>query len=279
MKPLVRPMNYRHAFHAGNFADVFKHAVLIELLCALRAKSTPFCYFDTHAGRGCYDLAGEAARKTDEAADGVLRLLDLASPPPALAAYVEQVRAFANDSAAPDGRPYPGSPLLARQLLRDNDSAVLCELQEAEAQALHRLVHADKRFHVHRRDGYEALPALLPPREKRGLVLIDPPFEAQADEFRLIESALEQAMARWPTGRYAVWYPIKRGADVQPFRRWLGNHAAGNSLVGEFFIHPDNSALRLNGCGMALINPPWHMEDKLAGILTAMRQCLRPEAF
>src|SRR5512142_174334 len=188
-------MNYRHAFHAGNFADVFKHAILLALLDALTGKDTPLCYFDTHAGRGAYRLDEAEALKTGEWRQGIGRLFDAAQTPEPLQRYVAAIRA-----CNPDGelRVYPGSPLLAAQALRAGDRLVLCEMQPDEAAALRGQFRGDRRVHVHHRDGYAALNALLPPAEKRGLVLIDPPFEAQEAEFATIEAALAKAQARWP---------------------------------------------------------------------------------
>ncbi len=269
-------MNYRHAYHAGNFADVFKHAVLVALLQSLEAKPTPFCYFDTHAGSGMYDLQSDAARKTGEAAQGIERLFDATDLPAPLHDYLDLIRAFNPDG---DMRRYPGSPLLASALLRAHDRAIVCELQPDEARALRRVLRDHDGFHVHQRDGYEALGALLPPGEKRGLVLVDPPFEAQDGEFRHIENALERALSRWPTGRYAIWYPIKLRRHVVPFHRWLKQRCPGNVLIAEWLLHPDNTALRLNGCGLAIINPPWRFEQTMDTILDALCAHLAVDGF
>jgi 23S rRNA (adenine2030-N6)-methyltransferase len=267
----ARTMNYRHAFHAGNFADVLKHAALVGLLDALQAKPAAFCYVDTHAARGMYDLRGEQAAKTQEHADGVQRLLGAPDLPPALRRYVDVVRAFQPSSEAALTC-YPGSPLIAQRLLREQDRAILCELQEEEAAALRRTLAGDARCAVHERDGYAAMKALLPPAQKRGLVLIDPPFEAQGAEFTLIQDALANAFTRWPNATYAVWYPIKLRETVQPFHRWL-QHNAGKSdvLTAELLLHPDNSGLRLNGCGLAIVNPPWQFDRKLQEWLPALK--------
>lgn len=260
-------MNYRHAFHAGNFADVFKHTLLIGLLDALRAKPAAFCYFDTHAGRGRYDLAGEEAERTREHADGVQRLLDARALPAALTAYVDLVRAF-DASGGAGVASYPGSPLIAARLMREQDRAIVCELHEEEAAALKRALHGDPRFAVHRRDGYEALKALLPPPQKRGLVLIDPPFEAQGGEFAAIQGALRNALQRWPNAIHAIWYPIKLRETIAPFHRWLAaNAGAADVLVAELLLHPDTSPLRLNGCGIALVNPPWQFDARIGAWL------------
>lgn len=263
-------MNYRHAFHAGNFADVFKHVILLGLLDALRAKTSPFCCFDTHAGRGMYDLQGEAAQRTGEYRAGVARILAAPSLPMALANYAERIRSF---GLADDGTlaRYPGSPLLACEALRVDDRAILCELQDEEAAALRAALHGNARCAIHHRDGYAALKALLPPAQKRGLVLIDPPFEAQGAEFAAIGQALEPALARWPNAIYAIWYPIKLRETIAPFHRWLAAHAgAADVLAAEFLLHADNSPLRLNGCGMAIVNPPWQFDRALEDWLPAL---------
>lgn len=272
-------MNYRHGFHAGNFADVFKHAVLIGLLEAFKGKKTPLCYFDTHSGRGRYDLGGDQANRTREAADGVLRLVGETQLPTLLHIYMNLVRSLNDRGAERELVVYPGSPLLAQLLLRENDRAVLCEMQAEEAQALRALFRDDKRFQVHQRNGYEALPAMVPPAERRGVVLIDPPYEAQEDEFRLIEAALGNALKRWPQGCYAIWYPIKLRQAVRPFRRWLAGCGADRVLDSELLLHPDNSSLRLNGCGMAIINPPWRFERQIEELLAALRQLLAQSRF
>jgi 23S rRNA (adenine2030-N6)-methyltransferase len=212
-------MNYRHSFHAGNFADVFKHAILTGLLESLKAKQTPFCYYDTHAGAGRYDLHGKEARKTREYENGVLRLLSAPRLPASLHIYLNLVRALNAGVSGKDLAIYPGSPLIAGLLLREQDRAVLCETQAEEAIKLRTLFTGDARIGVHQRDGYAALGALLPPKERRGLVLIDPPFETQDAEFRTIEAAFAKAYARWPTGSYAIWYPIKLRHQTQSFLR------------------------------------------------------------
>ena len=264
-------MNYRHAFHAGNFADVFKHAILLALLDALMAKDKPLCYFDTHAGRGRYALDEVEAGKTGEWRNGIGRLFDDPDPPPSLRRYLEAIRACNPDGAL---RVYPGSPLLAAQTVRANDRLILCETQEDEAAALRVLFREDPRVHVHQRDGYAALNALLPPPEKRGLVLIDPPFEAQEGEFAAIEATLGQAHARWPNGVYAVWYPIKSLRTIAPFHRRLAAGPFEKILVAELLVQPDDSPLRLNGCGMLIANPPWKIDATLAAMLPALCNAL-----
>lgn len=269
-------MNYRHAFHAGNFADVFKHAILVALLEALKAKPAAFCYVDTHAGRGRYDLRGDEAERTREYADGIERLIEATNLPPALRDYVDLLRAFDGDNTSTLAH-YPGSPLIAARLMRAQDRAIVCELQEEEAAALKSALRGDARFAVHQRDGYAALKALLPPEQKRGLVLIDPPFEAQGGEFVEIQNALMQSFARWPNAIQAIWYPIKKRETIAPFHRWLyANSGAAGVLVTELLLHPDNSPLRLNGCGVAIVNPPWRFEQTLEGFTPALKDLLAP---
>ena len=180
----------------------------------------------------------------------------------------------------PDGalRTYPGSPLLAARALRANDRLILCETQDDEAAALRTLFREDPRTHVHQRDGYAALKALLPPAEKRGLVLIDPPFEAQEGEFTAIESALAQAHARWPNGVYEVWYPIKSHRTIAPFHRRLAAGRFENVLVAELLVRSDDSPLRLNGCGMLIANPPWKIGATLGAMLPDLHTLLAQSA-
>ncbi|NID14079.1 23S rRNA (adenine(2030)-N(6))-methyltransferase RlmJ [Luteibacter yeojuensis] len=265
-------MNYRHAYHAGNFADVLKHMVLVALIDALEQKASPFCYIDTHAGRGRYDLRGPEARKTAESDEGFGVLKTATGLPPLLWKWLETVRACNEGDEAM--RHYPGSPWIAAHLMRESDTAQLCELRAEEAGALRQLFHRDPRVHVHQRDGYEAMKALVPPKEKRGLVLIDPPFEAQEAEFRLIEKSLKAALEKWPGGVYAIWYPIKLRSHVQPFHRWLTKCGAKRVLVAELLLRPDDSPLRLNGTGVAIVNAPWKLDEALRDSLRLLPRLL-----
>ena len=278
-------MNYRHAYHAGNFADVLKHSVLFALIQALRVKETPFALIDTHAGSGCYALDSEEAGKTGEYKDGIARLLfpDLhasgqakgAALPPLLRHWLDTITTLPGNEHGL--KLYPGSPLQAARGMRDIDNAQLCELHPDEASQLRELFHRDSRIHVHHRNGYEALKGLIPPKEKRGLVLIDPPYEAQEAEYRLIEAALKAALQRWPTGIYAVWYPIKLRSQVQPFLRWLQHCEARRILRAELLVHPDDSPLRLNGSGMVILNAPWNLDKALRDVMPAMARLLSQE--
>lgn len=223
-------------------------------------------YMDTHAGAGRYDLSSIEAQKTGEFREGVRRLFTVEDLPVLIQTYLDLVR-LQSSSGSLDEVFYPGSPLIAASVLRDSDRLYLCEIQELEFAQLRHLFKADPRTAIHQRDGYQALKALLPPKEKRGLVLIDPPFEAQEQEFTAIEKALDTAYKKWPNAVYLVWYPIKTRPPVLAFHRWLSHHGFRKVLITELLLHPDNSALRLNGCGIAIINAPYRID-------TAIGECL-----
>ncbi|HEY3797070.1 MAG TPA: 23S rRNA (adenine(2030)-N(6))-methyltransferase RlmJ [Caulobacteraceae bacterium] len=247
-------MNYRHAFHAGNHADVFKHAALTLVLTQLLSKPAPFAVLDTHAGAGVYDLTSDDARRTGEAAEGVGRVFG--HPLPAAPAYTAALAA-----ANPDGlAAYPGSPEIVRGLLREQDRLICCELHPAEAAALKARYRSDARVAVHHRDGYEAVGALLPPAERRGLVLIDPPFEA-ADETQRLIAALATGLRRWPTGIFMAWYPVKDGRIGAA----LANAATAwpKALQAEFLPYRQDG-VRMAGGGLLVVNAPWKLDEQLA---------------
>jgi 23S rRNA (adenine2030-N6)-methyltransferase len=267
-------MNYRHAFHAGNHADVLKHVVLLALCDALMAKPAPCFVLDTHAGSGVYRLAGADALRTGEAARGIGRLGTRHDD-----ALIERyLQAVAACRAAHGEDAYPGSPWLFAHALRSQDRIACCELQEDEATALKRLFARDPRVAVHRRDGYAAIPALLPPRIEgqrfaRGLVLVDPPYEAQLREFDAALAALRAGLERWPNAAYALWYPIKQRRALQPLQRRAA-HLEATVLQCELLVRRDGSPLRMNGSGMLLLNPPWRFDEALAATLPALAKAL-----
>jgi 23S rRNA (adenine2030-N6)-methyltransferase len=268
-------VNYRHAYHAGNFADVVKHAVLALMVDRLKTKDTPFCVLDTHAGIGRYDLRAVPAQKTGEYKAGIGRLLDVPPRelPNDLKPYLGAVRAL---NGAGGLRWYPGSPRLVRSLLRPQDQLILFELHPEDARALEALFARDRQVKVNQADGYIGLKAMLPPKERRGLVLIDPPFERR-DEFETLMRGLHQAHRRWATGQYLVWYPIKDRAPVAAFHEALKTSGMARVLVAEFLLRPDDDAERLNGCGLVLINPPWKLDTTLAELLPALAHILGAE--
>ena len=267
-------MNYRHAFHAGNHADALKHVVLLALCEALVAKPAACFALDTHAGRGLYRLKGEEALRTGEAAEGVARLRRGIDP--AIDRYLDAIAAC---RAANGDDAYPGSPWLLAHALRAHDRIACCELQPEEAAALKANFAGDARVAVHARDGYAAIKALLPPkvdgeRYARGLVLIDPPYEAQLAEFDAAFVALREGLARWPQATFALWYPIKQRRTLQPMLREAAAFPAKSSLLAELLVRPDDSPLRMNGSGMLLLNPPFGLEHQLALALAALRAML-----
>ena len=268
-------MNYRHAFHAGNHADVLKHTVLLALCEALVAKPSACFALDTHAGRGLYRLDGDDARRTGEAEAGIGAVLARGTDP-VLAPY----RAAGDACRAAHGEgAYPGSPWLLAHALRGQDRIACCELQPEEAVALRRSFAGDARVGVHQRDGYAAIDALLPPRAGttrfgRGLVLVDPPYEAQRAEFEPILASLRSGLLRWPQGMFVLWYPVKQRATLQPFLRRAAHLPAKSVLVAELMVRPEESALRMNGSGLLLCNPPWRFEQVLQGLLPALQGVL-----
>ena len=260
-------VNYRHAFHAGNHADVLKHVALLALLDALKRKDAPFVAIDTHAGRGRYALHDESARKTGESDSGARRLLAAHTTAPAIRRYQDALRA-----CNPDGglHIYPGSPLLTAMALRADDRMHCFEAQPEEAYALTKLFERDRRVRVQHGDGYAAIKALLPPKPRRGLVLIDPPYETQEAEFGAVLAALTEGLQRWPQGVFAAWYPIKQRRSLQRWLRAVAKLSAKEILLAELLVRPDDSPLRLNGSGMLLLNPPWKLDAEIAATLAVL---------
>lgn len=265
-------MNYRHAYHAGNFADVVKHAVLALAIERLKVKDGAFCVIDTHAGIGRYDLSAPAASKTGEYKTGIGRLLarDPETLPGELRPYLAAVKALNGGGGL---RWYPGSPRLVRSLLRRQDRLVALELHPEDAAALATLFGRDRQVTVRQADGYGGLKALLPPRERRGLVLIDPPYEVK-DEFERLVQGLRQACRRWASGHYVIWYPIKDRPPVAAFHDALKATGIARILTVELLLRAADDPERLNGCGLVLVNPPWPIEDKLRKLMPVLGDVL-----
>ncbi len=253
---------YRHHFHAGNFADVFKHALLARLVAAIAAKAKPVFYLDTHAGIGRYDLAHPWARKNAEFRDGIGRLWGRTDLPAELAPYLDAVRA-----ENPDGRLrfYPGSPLVARRFLRPGDRMVLSELNKTDVAELGALFARDRQVTVHLMDGYQALKAQLPPAERRGLVLVDSSFD-RAGELRRVARALAAAHERWATGIHAIWYPLLEPAAMRGFERDIVATGIRKILQLELAVRPEGWTTSLRGCGMLVVNPPYRFEGEAEAI-------------
>lgn len=272
-------MNYRHAFHAGNFADVIKHIVLARILTYLHEKPAAFRVIDTHAGAGLYDLTGDEATRSAEWRTGIARLMQarLSEPVAALVApYLDIVRAF---NPQRDLTAYPGSPLIARALLRPQDRLVACELEPKARKQLTGALRRDTQARVVDLDGWTALPAFVPPQERRGLLLIDPPYEDR-DEFRRLADGFASAYAKWPTGIYMLWYPVKerRATDAlaQHVTRIANASGATDAkcLRVEFSVAPSTPESGLVSAGLLVVNPPWTLASELKAILPELEKPL-----
>ncbi len=268
-------MNYDHAYHAGNFADVVKHALVVRIVEYLKRKDKPFRVIDTHAGSGLYDLSGERAQKTGEWRHGIGRLFEpgVSLPGPAadlLAPYLDIVRAFNPGGSI---RHYPGSPVIVRGLLRGRDRLTAIELHPDAAFALSTRFQGDFAARIIELDGWLALGAHIPPKEKRGLVIVDPPFEID-DEFGRIVDGLQTAHRRWPGGIYAFWYPIKDRRDVDLFRRTLATLGIPRILDVAVTIRAPLHYPRLDGTGLVVVNPPFVLEEELRTLLPALSAIL-----
>jgi 23S rRNA (adenine2030-N6)-methyltransferase len=269
-------VNYRHAFHAGNFADVVKHLILTRIVLYLRRKEAAFRVIDTHAGIGCYDLAGDEARRSPEWREGIARLLREELPEAAAelaAPYLDIVRA---ENPGGDLLAYPGSPLLVRRLLRPQDRLSAIELHPADAAQLAALFAGDIQARIIALDGWLALGAHVRPKEKRGLVLVDPPFE-EPGEFTRLVAGLVKAHRRWEGGIYALWYPLKDPAEVAAFAAALEASAIPRMLRIELTLRTPSTPPRLYGTGMIVVNPPFPLETELGVLLPALANILAPD--
>jgi 23S rRNA (adenine2030-N6)-methyltransferase len=270
-------LNYRHGYHAGNFADLLKHTALCELLRLLTAKDKKLFVLDTHAGAGGYDLAGSQARRTGEAEAGIVRLMaePRAGMPGAVVRYLAAVQAYAR-KFGPAGAAlhrYPGSPRLVRAALRPGDRFVACERHPEEALKLKREFAGDRAVEVRQADGYHAVKELLPPGERRALVLIDPPFEA-SDEFEVLTRAVRHGLRRFAIGCYAIWYPIK---DAAPVAAFIASLAEVRYLNMELDLGPRTPDGKLATCGLVVINPPWKFEEAMREALPWIAGRLGPD--
>jgi 23S rRNA (adenine2030-N6)-methyltransferase len=271
-------MNYRHAFHAGNFADVIKHIVLVRILTHLQDKPAAFRVIDTHAGAGVYDLTGEEALRGGEWLTGIARVMQARfseTAAPLVAPYLDIVRAF---NPQRDLQAYPGSPLIARALLRPQDRLTACEVEPTARKRLIEALRRDSQARVVDLDGWMALPAFVPPNERRGLVLIDPPYE-QKDEFERLAEGFTEAYAKWPTGSYLLWYPVKSRRATDSLARHVAAEAAAGASPGkclrlEFSVAPQAAEPGLTSAGLLIVNPPWKLADELRAILPELEKPL-----
>ena len=284
----LEAVNYRHHFHAGNFADVMKHALLVQLVRGLQRKEKGVLFLDTHAGRGGYDLAraatGDTLARRPEHPEGIGRLAGRSDLPAALADYVGLVQAYQDrhrgtrpPAVGPALRFYPGSPWLLRLLARPQDRLAFCELHLEECEALRISLGRSPRQTLQEADGYQALAAHLPPPERRALVLIDPPFEATGEWAAVVE-AVRQGVRRFPSGTYVIWYPVSERARRDAFLEGLSALALPPTLAAELVVNP--AAAGLQGCGVAIVNPPWQFEREAEAILRPLVSILgqHPEA-
>jgi 23S rRNA (adenine2030-N6)-methyltransferase len=274
-------VNYRHQYHAGNYADVFKHALMLPLIDGLQRKDKGVFFLDTHAGRGAYELElaptlPDGRQRAPEWPPGIGRLWDDPNLDRSLEPFRQLVREFNVAKGAPAGelRFYPGSPCILRDRLRPQDRLALCELREDDAEALELAMGGNRRVKVQVLDGYNALKAMLPPPEKRGFILIDPPFE-NIGEFSDLVVGLEAALKRFAAGTYGVWYPITERARSEEFKERLLQLNPPPTLCAELQIASESSAVRMKGCGLIVINPPWQVDAQLREILAALVPILR----
>jgi 23S rRNA (adenine2030-N6)-methyltransferase len=250
-------MKYRHSFHAGNFADVHKHVTLLALLAALGRKDKGFLYLETHSGRGAYELA----HGSTEAENGIERFSATTNDAEELQRYASSLAEYRTQLRNP--RAYPGSPLLAARELRPQDRAVLVELLPAEARSLQLAVADNPRIRVERGDGFDRLRAWLPPPERRGLTLIDPPYEETSRDFERVTAAITEALRRFQTGVVAAWYPIKDEREIAAWQAGLAQRLDAGTLVAELWLYPRDSRVALNGSGMLIVNPPYLLAERM----------------
>jgi 23S rRNA (adenine2030-N6)-methyltransferase len=254
-------MNYRHEYHAGNHSEVFKHALLCALIDRLQLKQKPICVIDTHAGSGLYRLDSNEALRSREAENGIKLVYEKRTP--ALQRYLEVIAHF-----NPEGLSlYPGSPSIVRFMLRPEDRLIACESENAPVARLKELMEGDNRVSVHQRDGFAALSSFVPPRERRGLVFVDPSFE-RPDEFEAVADALNAGVRKWPTGIYAFWYPVKGRSEISRLRKRLQLEEIP-TLCTEFLAYAKNQE-GLTGSGLVVFNPPWRFEKDVTSVCRAL---------
>ncbi|MEZ8826785.1 23S rRNA (adenine(2030)-N(6))-methyltransferase RlmJ [Vibrio amylolyticus] len=265
-------LSYRHSFHAGNHADVVKHIVQSLILNALQQKEKPFVYHDTHSGVGRYDLTHEWSEKTSEYKQGIARLWAQDNVPAEMQSYLEAIKQLNNGEEL---RYYPGSPRVARAHLRPQDRMVLTELHPSDYPLLEQEFHRDRQVRIYKEDGFQRLKGSLPPKERRGLVLIDPPYEL-AKEYRDVVTAIAQSHKRWATGIYAIWYPVVNRCDIEDMIEGLEGLGIRNILQIELGVSPDTNERGMTASGMIVINPPWKLESQMKEILPFLQDAIAP---
>ena len=274
-------MNYRHHYHAGNFADVVKHLIVLALVEAMQRKPKGFFMLDTHAGRGAYDLAladrGDSLERKPEWPDGWGRLTATANRPDLVQRYLDAVEAFGRTDTLPGANPYPGSPCLVAPRLREQDRATWCEWQPDEFEFLREILVCRRGWRVEQRDGYEAIRGCLPPTERRTLVLIDPPYEAER-EAEQVWSALREGLRRLPGGTFAIWYPMTERVGEPTFVRRATSENLPPTWTAELTVAGPHSSLKMRGAGVMVVNPPWQLDQALAPTMDWLGRHLAQEA-
>ncbi|ELY2588969.1 23S rRNA (adenine(2030)-N(6))-methyltransferase RlmJ [Cronobacter sakazakii] len=265
-------LSYRHSFHAGNHADVLKHTVQSLIIESLKEKEKPFLYLDTHAGAGRYLLSGEHAERTGEYLEGIARIWQRDDLPAELAPYISAVSHFNRSGQL---RYYPGSPLIARQLLRPQDSLQLTELHPSDFPLLRGEFQKDERARVERADGYQQLKSKLPPASRRGLILIDPPYEIKTD-YQAVVQGISEGYKRFATGVYALWYPVVLRNHIKRMMNDLEATGIRRILQIELAVRPDSDQRGMTASGMIVINPPWKLEQQMATLLPWLHKALVP---
>ncbi|EGQ8390660.1 TPA: 23S rRNA (adenine(2030)-N(6))-methyltransferase RlmJ [Vibrio cholerae] len=265
-------LSYRHSFHAGNHADVLKHIVQSLILNSLQQKEKPFVYHDTHSGVGRYDLTHEWSEKTGEYKQGIARVWQQDNIPAELNSYLDAIRQLNQGETL---RYYPGSPRVARAHLREQDRMVLTELHPSDYPLLEQEFHRDRQVSIYKEDGFARLKASLPPQERRGLVLIDPPYEL-AKEYRDVVQAIAQSYKRWATGIYAIWYPVVNRCDIDDMVEGLQGLGIRKILQIELGVSPDTNERGMTASGMIVVNPPWTLESQMQTILPFLKQAIAP---
>ncbi|UAB70262.1 23S rRNA (adenine(2030)-N(6))-methyltransferase RlmJ [Vibrio sp. SCSIO 43132] len=265
-------LSYRHSFHAGNHADVVKHIVQSLILNALNQKEKPYVYHDTHSGVGRYDLTHEWSEKTGEYKQGIARLWQADNLPEEIQSYLEAIQSLNQDNTL---RYYPGSPRVARAHIRSQDRMVLTELHPSDHPLLEQEFHRDRQVSIFKEDGFKRLKASLPPKERRGLVLIDPPYEL-SHEYRDVVNAIAQAHKRWATGIYAIWYPVVNRHDIDDMLTGLEKLGIRKILQIELGVSADTKERGMTASGMIVINPPWKLESQMNEILPILKEAIAP---
>ncbi|KHT62475.1 ribosomal RNA large subunit methyltransferase J [Photobacterium gaetbulicola] len=265
-------LSYRHSFHAGNHADVVKHIVQSLILDALKQKDKPFVYHDTHSGVGRYDLQDERSEKTGEFKQGIARIWQRDDIPAEVASYIDAIKVLNNGDEL---RYYPGSPKVARAQIREQDRMVLTELHPSDFPLLLQEFRGDRQVRIYKEDAFARLKGSLPPKERRGVVLIDPPYELK-HEYMDVVKAIKESHKRWATGTYAIWYPVVYRENIDKMLKGLEELGIRKILQIELGVEPDTEERGMTASGMIVINPPWKLEGQMQAILPWLKEAIAP---